>query len=689
MPLTPVRLRPGIDVEQTPRLNSAGWSRSQLIRWREGMPEKLGGWQRLTNTPLIGTARGSEAWADLSGNPYLAVGTEQRLELFVYGNLYDITPRRHISNAAPSFSTQIGSPTVQIIDAAFGGTIGDWILITIPVSVGGLVLQGFYQIASVVDANTYTITAAANATGTVVNGGAVPLFTTTVAVADVQVTLNNHGLVAGSLFGVQVAVTVGGITIGVSSYAVEVAPPVTTNTFFISPAGVAASGASVSENGGNARIEYLIQTGFASVVAETGYGAGPYGGGPYGGAQGGTVFSTIRQWFLDHFGQDLIGNYSQGPLCIWTPPLAAVPGLPTVANPAEIINTTNFPGAIDPPQTVNASFVSMPAQIVVVLGAEPTAGQPQDPNLIRWSDVSDFTNWTATVTNQAGSFRLPSGSRIVGGIQGPQFGYIWTDIDFWLMSYIGTPFIFGFNKVAEGCELFAARAAAAYNGVVYWLSSENPFTFDGNTAQPMECPVWDIFFKNVNKTQRDKIWCWVNSAFNEIWWFYPSLNSNEVDSYIKYHTVYRCWDYGLLSRLCGQDTNVYGPPYAVDNAGLIQQHEIGYDADGSPMMPSIRSGFFSIADGQFFTVVERMILDFILTGGIAPNNRVFVNFLVQNYPTDPVYTLGPYAWTTSGPPYNIVRGRGRVAAIEIFSTDLGVFWRAGNLLLRQFPAGSR
>lgn len=699
MPLQTVQLRPGVDVEQTATLNSSGWSISQLIRWREGLPEKLGGWVHLNSQLITGTGRGSTAWADLSGNPYFAVGTEQRLQLFAFGNMYDITPVISTANISPAFTTVMGSAVVTVDDASHGAAAGDWILMPVPVAIGGLILQGFYEVTAVNTVNQYTITAASAAASSAGPGGAVPLFTTISGSATVTVTLAAHGLVAGNLFGVQIETIVGGITIAVGTYAVATAP--TANTFTFAPAGVASSSTTGSENGGNVNIRYLVPTADATSVAAGGWGGGAYGAGTYGGVNG-TVNSVIRQWLLDHWGEDLIGNYTNGPIVVWTPPIVPVPvtpwfttwvnGQPTTpipANPALVIDTTNFPAATDPPTAVTASYVAMPQRMVIAAGCDPVGAGDQDPNLMRWSDVDDFTDWVATATNQAGSFRIPHGSRIVGIQQGSNFGCVWTDVDFWLQTYVGFPLVWGFTMVADGCSLISARASASYNGLVYWASTDNFFVFDGNNVRVLECTVFDQFFYNLNTMQADKVWCWVNSAFNEIWWFYPSLNSDEVDSYVKYNASYKVWDYGLLPRVTGVPSSVLGDPIAVDVSNLIQQHERGYDDDGNAMLPSVQSGFFSIADGSFFAMIERVLADFVITGGTAPMNRVFYEILVQDFVTSTIYTYGPFAFTPTSPPYSIVHARGRAAAIRIFSTDVGVFWRQGALRLLLRPAGRR
>lgn len=672
MPLQEIKIGPGVNTQLTAtKLHETQWSQSQLIRFKDKLPQKLGGWQRMTSTPLVGVGRGMHGWADLSGNPYIAVGTDQRLEVLIGGELFDITPLRATHNVAVSFSTIINTKTVTINDTAHGAAVGDWVNVVVPVSVGGLIIQGFYQIQTVPNANSYTITAASNATATVTNGGAVPSFNTSgIGVTVVTVTLANHGLTNGNFFTVQVATTVGGIVIATGSYPVS---SVTTNTFQITPGGVSSGAATVSENGGNAQLQYLIPTGPSSAQFATGYGIGPYGSGPYGIGTGGSGFVIpLREWFLDHWGQDLIGNYTNGPSYYWQPPLVA---------PATLVPNG--------PLFMTASFVAMPEQIFVALGAE--TGGVQDPNLIRWTDVADFTDWTASATNQAGSFRLPNGSRIVGGIQGGQFAMISTDVDVWLMQYIGFPLVFGFNKLASNVDWLSARCCGIYKGAFYWVASNNFYYFDGNTVGVLPCTVWDFFFNNLNRMQREKVFCWSNSWFSEIWWFFPSTSGNgEVDSYVKYTVDQNIWDYGMLGRTCGIDDNVLGAPIATESAtNLIQQHEIGYDADGQPMQGFIQSGYFSISDGTFFTHIDRLIMDAIFSG--PTNSGIYVTIYVQNYPTDPVQSYGPYAWRGpgNGPPYSVIRARGRVAAVKIATTDLSVFWRYGALRLNTQPAGRR
>jgi len=689
MPIALLSIKPGVDVESTKVLSENGWNNSQDIRFRDGLVEKVGGWQHINSNLLIGTGRGMHAWADLVGNPYAAVGTEQRLEIFSGGVFTDITPLRDTNNVTPSFSTTLGSSTVQVQDTANGVSAGDWINIPVPVSVGGLILQGFYLVLTTIDANNYTISTAPKvASSTVANGGAVPAFTTTMGSPNISVLLNNHGLTAASSFQVQVSTTVGGITMAAGS-TYPVVSVTSVNRFVIAPGPTAASAATVSENGGNVQIQYLIQSGLSTATLSSGYGVGPYGVGPYGVGASSSRTVPIRQWFLDNWGQDLIGNYNGSPIFVWAPPIA-------FANVALAINTTNFPGAADPPAAVNVSFVSLPQQQMMAFGASPVGGGNLDPNLVRFSDVADFTDWTPTATNQAGSYRIPSGSRIVGGAAGNNFCVLWTDIDFWLMSYLGFPLVWGFQKIASGCGLLAPRAYGVYKSNIYWVTNSQFMVFDGSTVQILESTVWDQFFYNLNSQQIGKVFGAVNSDFGEISWYYPSEGADECDSYVTFHAYESqragtpVWSYGTRNRTCWVDHNVYGNPMGTDTIGNLQQHEIGYDADGVPMLPFITSGYQTISEGTMFTTIRRLIPDMLLTGGTAPNNTIQITLQLLNYPTDATpQTVGPFNWSPQMPEYIMTMCRGRLLSFTISSSALGVFWRIGGFRYDGAPSGRR
>ena len=676
MPYTKIVLRPGIDTESTPLLAEARWTASNLVRFFQGFLQKLGGWARLSSMAFQGTCRGLFAWADLLSNAYIAVGTEQRLEVFYSGNLFDITPISHTSDTTPDYSTVSTTDVVTVTVTAHGASVSDGILILNTISVGGIILQGTYEVQSIVDANNFTINAATNATGTVNNGGAAADFTTTNTSSSVKVTLANHGLVATTgIFTIYVQTIVGGITLAVGAYIVQTV--IDANNFTITGPGAATGSTSGYENAGNSNIQFMLPAGPVSAVTAMGYGDGGYGLGPYGEGSSSPTPTPPRQWSMGAFGQDLVAAPIGGSIYLWTPPVSSL-----FANPAVLMSS-------NAPPVVEGLFIAMPEQQIVTYGAtDPNTGNP-DPMLIRWCDVADFTDWTATAANQAGSFRLPRGSKIVGALQGPQYGLLWTDLGLWAMSYVQPPLVYGFNEISEGCGLISMRAMCVLGVNIFWMSYNGFFVYSGGTVTPIPCDVWDILFGNLNNFQKDKIVVAANSHFNEFFVFYPlATGSGENDSYVK-ATISQSgivWDYGSLIRTAWFDQSIFtgNNPIGADTSGLIQQHESGTDADGAALIASATSGWFKLNDGENYVFIERMIPDFLWSG----NPTLTITVETADYPLD---TPRVQNFTvTQATEYIIIRSRSRFARIQIADTgDLGTFWRLGELLYKASISGKR
>jgi hypothetical protein len=673
MPVQKLIVRPGINAEATQLLNESGWSFSQFVRFFQGYLQKLGGWMRLISQPLVGTARAMLSWEDAAANQYIILGTEQALEIYTNGALYNMTPVTTTDNVTVSFSTTINTPTVKITDSGNPALAGNTINIVNPISVGGLILQGTYQIQTVIDANNYTITAASNATSSVTNGGAAALFNTTNTSPTIKVTLNNHGLSLGQIYTVNISTTVATVVIN-GSY--NVASVIDANNFTITASTNANATTSGSENGGQVRIQYLLASGLASSQGQVGlYGEGQYGAGFYGIGSPTASFTPARIWSFGYWGTDVVASYTNGPVYVWI----SESGLNQ--NPATVISQA--------PMNVGAGiFTAMPQQQVVACGASDGSSGNPDQMLVRWCDVADYTDWTASATNQAGSFRIPRGARIQGGIQGPQTAMIWTDVGLWLMQYIGFPLVYGFLEIGQGCGLIWQNAKAVLAGKVYWMSYNGFFVYDGNSVQPLPCPVWDEVFQNLNTLQQAKVIACPNSFFNEISWCFPSASgSGENDTRVTYNANDGTWTFdptGAITRTAWLDQSSLLNPLGVDGGGLIQIHESGNDADGAAMVCYAQSGFARIAEGEEYTFLERLIPDAILQNGAT----LQFTFYFQDYPYGPVFTVGSLNFTQAVD-YLIVRGRGRFVSVKVGSSDLGSFWRLGESLMVGSPAGRR
>lgn len=668
MPVEKLKLQAGVDVQATPTLNQAKFSFSQLIRFYDGLVQKLGGWQRFCPTPVIGTCRSLLGWADLKGNAYVATGTEQRLQVIVAGVTEDITPIVATTNAAVSFSTVNNSAAVTINDT-YTPSVGDWINLVAPVSVGGLILSGYCQIVTV-GIGYYTFTAPSLATSTVTNGGAVPAFATTITSATVTVTFNNHGYVAGqSVFNVPIRTTVGGIALS-GIYAVVTV--LDANTFTITGATLATSTATGSMNGGEMQIQYLLPSGNANNAVIGGYGTGIYGEGNYGAANSSGLVSPARIWALDHFGQDLVASPLNGLIYYWSPVSGGQAAV--VSNTAPLYNKW--------------IFVAAQVEILMALGSSDNTGT-QYPLLARWCDAGDFTDWTPSVSNQAGSFQLFSGSTLMFGAANGLTLFLWTDFGIWSVTYQGQPYIFSFQELSRECGAISSRSVAVGTIGAVWLSAQGFFQLGANGVQPMECPVWDWYFNNVDTTQLSAITSALNTEFHEVSWYFPVVGGGMY--YIKWNWTEPAspWDIGILTRTAWIDASPAGQAMGVDANGLVQQHEIAADADGATMLPSVTTGYFDVQEGDDFIFVDMIQPDFVC----SPGAQIALTVLSRDYAGGPTKTDGPYlvqpntVGGTSPASFVTCNSRGRQVALTISSSDIGSSWRLGAIRYRFRPDG--
>jgi hypothetical protein len=681
MPHASFKLLPGVDQNKTPALNEAAISESQLIRFVPdrtlgGLVQKLGGWTKFFPDTIGSIVRCLWAWEDTNANSYLAVGAEgiaagggQALEVINSGVEIDITPQTVESDAVVDFSTTSGSSTVTVIDANFTVDAYDVVNIQTQVSVGGLILFGQYAVTPV-SSTSYTIEARdalgspSFATSTVSNGGAVPEYDTTSGSDFVDVTLADHGYVAGSTFTALVATSVGGVTIYGNYTVISVT---SSSVFTISASTQATSTANALENNGD--VHFLYLNGVGPVPSGSGFGVGGFGVGGFGSGIApspdlGTPINAV-DWTIDNWGEILISCPLNGPIYQWNPSSGDLIAI-AIANA--------------PP--VNAGmFVAMPQRQIIAWGSTFTG--IGDPLLIRWCDVNDYDSWIALITNQAGSYRIPKGSRIVQCIQGPQQGLIWTDLGVWAMQYSGPPYVYQFNELGTGCGLIGRKAAGSMNGIVYWMGQSQFFRLAGNGVEPIRCPVWDVIFQDLDTSNLDKIRIAPNSRFGEITWYYPtSSNGGEVSHYVKYNTILDQWDFGELARTAWINESVLGPPIGAAPNQYIYQHETSTDADGSPMVSSFQTGYFAMTEADVKMFIDQIWPDMKwgYYGGTQDAN-VNITFYVTDYAGQTPTQYGPYTMTQNTT-FITPRFRGRLVSIKIESSDIGTFWRLGNIRYR-------
>jgi hypothetical protein len=386
-------------------------------------------------------------------------------------------------------------------------------------------------------------------------------------------------------------------------------------------------------------------------------------------------------WTLDKWGQNLVGAPAGGTIYQWVPPVAG-------GNIAVAIATA--------PANVNGLIVAAPEQQIIAWGVYSATLGAQDPMLVGWCDVADLTDWTATAVNQAGTFRIPNGSRIVDIQWYGLSGLLWTDLDLWSMTYSGFPLVYGFNKITPDAGLIGTKAAATLGVRIAWMGQNDFFLYQGGGAQALPCTVRDFVFNNLDRNYTQNIHADSNTWFNEIKWYFPMKGSNGVcNGWAKWSPneggPAGSWDYGMNGPNLSAwwDESVIGAPIGADYNGLIQQFEMAVDFDGVVYDSFFETGWFQLAEGEESLFIERINPDFTISAGGQVQMTIYLADEIPQDDTDyPVRTYGPYV-ITSSTPFIIVRGSGRVARFLVECIAPNTFWRYGKPLARVSIDGRR
>ncbi len=690
-----LKLTPGVDVIRTPALNEASISSASAIRYMpdqqgNAYPQKLGGWTRFFPNALGAIGRELWAWQDTNHVDHLAVGCETAedaatngapLYVITEGSQKTITPRVGTLDDTPMVETVTTSNVAIVTAPGSGITSLDTVFVCTHIAVGGIIVFGSYP-CTLIDDDHFSILLLNKLGQPLIpasndSGGAVALFSTTVDLSEVTVTLVAHGYSVGNTYPCLVSTEVGGVTL-LGNYLVR--SVIDADNFTIIASNQASSTTTGSINGGDAH--YIFWYGVGPTAGGGGFGVGPFGAGPFGAGVSGSATLPgdpvqASDWSLDSWGDVLIACPSD--VMVSTDTATPKDGAIYTYNP--IANDYIASVIPEAPSANDGIFVAMPQRQIVAYGS--TFNGIQDQLLIRHCDVNNYNQWIALPTNQAGSFRIPRGSRIVRGMQVAQQGLLWTDIGLWAMQYVGpSPGVttcYSYNEIGIGCGLISKKAVAALNNTVYWMGQTQFFTLSGDGVASIPCPIWDVIFQNLDTTNIDKIRCGANSQFSEITWYYPSASGGgEVDAYVKLNTVTGTWDMGGFGRTAWLNESVLGPPIACAPNKLVYQHETSIDADGAALTAYFQTGYFALSDGEQMIFVDEWWPDLKwgYYGGIQ-NATVKITFYTTNYPGDTPRVRGPYI-VTQATQFISPRFRARLMAVRIESDDVGSWWRLGN-----------
>ena len=636
MPLSKLQFRPGINKESTSYSNEGGWFDCDKVRFRAGFPEKIGGWAKKTPNSHLGVTRALHPWQTISLANYMGVGTNIKYYVLYGGAYYDVTPLRATTSAGDvTFAATNGSSTITVTETAHGAIVGDFVTFSGAATLGGLVT------AEVLN-QEYQIETVPSA--------------------------NTFTIIAREVNPVS-RITVNGI---------------------YTPVAVTAN-ASDSGNGGGSTVgAYQLNIGLNTSITGDGWNAGTWGRGTWNSATTPTVESVLRLWTHDNFGEDIIINIYNGGLYYYD----SSAGL---TNRAVVLSLVS--GAVSPPSVATKVLVSDVDLHVIAFGcdSEDDPGT-QDPLLIRFSDQRNALDWKATVDNTAGDLKISSGSKIITAIETKREILVFTDTSIYSMQFIGPPDTFGITIVSEGISIRSPNSAVAIEDNVFWMGNNEFYVYNG-AVQKVPCTLRDFVFSDFNTLQSEKVFAGVNSSFSEVWWFYPSSSSNEIDKYVIYNYQQQIWYYGSLNRTAWLDRGVNELPTAASTDYYLYNHETG-DDDGSTdpvtaITAHIESSQMDIGEGDQFSFINRIIPDLTFRNSDI-GKKATLSLKARNFPggnylqsdsadISKTATVPVEQFTNDA----FIRLRGRSFALRVESTETGISWRLGSPRVDIRPDGRR
>lgn len=690
MPLQKILFKPGVNRENTRYTTEGGWYECDKIRFRQGNPEVIGGWNRISTNTFQGVCRSLWAWTNLAGVVYTGVGTNLKFYVEAGGAYNDITPLRTTIALGSNPFTANGTTTVTVACTAHGASVGDFVTFSGATGTYNAILNDEYQVVTVPTVNSFTITTAS-------------------------------ALTAGSYGGSGVS----------AAFQVGVGPAVVQplSGWGAGPWGFGPWGSSST----TIALRIWNQMNYGQDLVY-----GPRGGGLYYWSASAATPLSVRGVLLSSLGGTVTMTIASP--CVVTATIVLTEGaavsfsttgaLPTgitagttyyayqvdgvtfklLDSTGAIVNTSGTQSGtqsmtlVDVPTVQNVMTVSDTSRFVFAMGCNEYASATLDPMLIRWSNQDDIYNWTPSATNQAGSVRLSHGSEIISAIQTRQEIVVFTDSSLYSLQYLGPPYVWGSQLLGDNISIAGPNAVAQANNVVYWMGVDKFYMYDGR-AQTLNCDLRRYVFGDIDQGQFEQVYAGTNEGFNEVWWFYCSNGSYVIDKYVVYNYAEKIWYYGTMGRTAWLDSGILNYPTAATYSYNLVSHENGINDDETgttaAIEASISSSEFDIGDGHNFGFVWRILPDL-----------TFENASASPTGDQPVVTMELYGLTNSGSgvtsdasqpvrksaAYNITeefsgqvytRFRGRQMIFKISSDQINTTWQLGAPRIDIRPDGRR
>ncbi len=707
---------PGFHRESTQYSEEGKWYDGNRVRFREGKPENLRGYQKFSDTDINGLARDIITWTDNNSRPYIALGTNQQLYVIQNQTFYDSTPVTFSVSVSGNFETFTATGQAATVEVSINGMptveVGQRVEFLGVDAFSGVTVSGTRTIVAVSGTSHFTVSTTNNVSATAAasnqgSAGSINILippqstddiqglgwgagtyqtgeigSTTVSIGDllvntvtkatnqirIAVVTATRDLVATSVTGILINSTddtningpytvaqVSSHTVSLSGSDIDVIRFTVSTTEDVGSAVVGVGGTITLLNGQS------TDRAWNEPATES------------------AITFLANQWSLDTWGEDLMALRRGDRIVYMDNDTSVIPTRAVEISAAPLANTF---------------LVSPNDRHVICYGSEPFSVSGIDNMTVRWSSQEDFEQWSPIpVSSNSGEVILTEGSRIIGATRSRNAINIWTDKAMYTQQFIGPPFTFSFTQVGSNCGLIGPHASIDYDGISYWMGQNNFFAFDGR-VQTMPCTIRRKLFEDFNTTNQEKVYAGINSEFKEIIWLYPLAASPEPNAYVIYNTQERTWVYGKLFEdgivTTFQDRNVYnntlmtgrtsetGDVYIWDN-----EPENIYRGDGVQLTSFLESAEFDLDTGKQLMFIDKLIPDYSFDSGEQVN--FFVN--VKDYPNGTVQEKGPFVFNQNITKVNL-RARGRSATVKVSGTNDGS-WRWGSVRMSMQPDGER
>lgn len=699
--ITKLLFRPGINREGTQFAEQGSWYDCDKVRFRNGNPEKIGGWEKVTESVFKGVCRVLFDWALLDSTTCLAIGTHKKIYIEQSNQFYDITPVRFSDIDNNTITSGTAGSTIQTYttSAAHGAQTGDYFIISgVTADVDGICTDTY--------TNPFRTSAAGS--GIVIVSTATPHYATAgdsvtfsgttgfdgIPSGDFNATKTILEVLSATSYTISVATnaTAGAVIGGGSVTAVylgrvnrefEILSTPTTTTVTFQTVKGCTTGA-VSGGGTGITADFLISTGYAINLTGGGWGTGTWSRQAWSSPLP-TIVSgiTLRIWSMDNYGEDLLFVARDGPIYVWD----ATGGVATRG-----VLLSSLSGASDVPTQASIVVVTEDRHVVAI-GATDINTAVFDPLLIRWCDQEDLANWTPSTTTTAGDIRIPMGSYVVAAKKARQETLIWTDTSLHSFQFTGPPYTFSLQTLAENTDVIGPNAAVNVNNVTFWMGRTRFWTYSGR-VQNLPCSVQRFVFDNINQQQAVQVYATANHNFTEVSWMYCDNTSDEVNRYVTYNYEQNIWTIGTMDRSAMHIASTRGQfPYGTAGGyttddGTLFLHEIGYD-DGSTNPPSpieayIESADVNIQNGDKLMFVDRIIPDLSFARSTRDDASATITAQAKKFPGQEIQSQDSRAVakviTATVDRFTEqvwARLRGREMRIKVSSNSLGTSWILG------------